>query len=64
MLIRAALVAAIVVVVEGPLRFAVYAVILQRSRRTCPQFFDGPACAAAIAACLEEYQRELTAGAG
>jgi len=47
--------------VQAPLRFAAYALMLRRSRREHPQLFDGHAAAAAVAACLAEYERELTA---
>jgi hypothetical protein len=47
--------------VQAPLRFAAYALMLRRSRRAYPQLFDGHAAAAAVAACLDEYQRELAA---
>jgi hypothetical protein len=47
--------------VQAPLRFAAYAVMLRRSRRECPQLFDGHAAAAAVAACLAEYEREPAA---
>ena len=45
--------------VQAPLRFTAYALMLRRSRRAYPQLFDGHAAAAAVAACLDEYQREL-----
>jgi hypothetical protein len=44
--------------VQAPLRFAAYALMLRRSRRVYPQLFDGHAAAAAVAACLAEYERE------
>lgn len=47
--------------VQAPLRLTAYAVMLRRSRRAYPQLFDGQAAAAAVAACLDEYQRELAA---
>ena len=47
--------------VQAPLRFAAYALMLRRSRRAYPQLFDGHAAAAAVAACLDEYERELAA---
>ncbi|HEY2319004.1 MAG TPA: hypothetical protein VGH67_11950 [Solirubrobacteraceae bacterium] len=47
--------------VQAPLRFTAYALMLRRSRRECPQLFDGQAAAAAVAACLAEYERELAA---
>jgi hypothetical protein len=47
--------------VQAPLRFTAYALMLRRSRRAYPQLFDGPAAAAAVAACLAEYERELAA---
>ena len=47
--------------VQAPLRFAAYALMLRRSRRHCPQLFDGHAAAAAVAACLAEYEREPAA---
>jgi hypothetical protein len=46
-------------VVQAPLRFAAYAVMLRRSRRECPQLFDGHAAAAAVAACRADYERVL-----
>lgn len=48
-------------IVQAPLRLAAYALMLRRSRRAYPQLFDGHAAAAAVAACLDEYQRELVA---
>lgn len=60
-MIKTAATVAIVAAVETPLRLAVYVLILRRSRRTCPQLFDGPACAAAVALCVEEYRRERPA---
>jgi hypothetical protein len=47
--------------VQAPLRFAAYALMLRRSRRECPHLFDGHAAAAAVAACLAEYEREPAA---
>jgi len=47
--------------VQAPLRCTAYALILRRSRRAYPQLFDGHAAAAAVAACLDEYERELAA---
>jgi hypothetical protein len=47
--------------VQAPLRFTAYALMLRRSRRAYPQLFDGHAAAAAVAACLAEYERELAA---
>ena len=47
--------------VQAPVRFAAYALMLRRSRHAYPQLFDGHAAAAAVAACLDEYQRELAA---
>ena len=47
--------------VQAPLRFAAYALMLRRSRRAYPQLFDGHAAAAAVAACLAEYEREPAA---
>jgi hypothetical protein len=47
--------------VQAPVRFAAYALMLRRSRRAYPQLFDGHAAAAAVAACLDEYQRGLGA---
>ena len=47
--------------VQAPLRLAAYALMLRRSRRECPQLFDGRAAAAAVAACLAEYEREPVA---
>lgn len=47
--------------VQAPLRLTAYALILRRSRRAYPQLFDGHAAAAAVAACLDEYQREPAA---
>ena len=44
--------------VQAPLRFTAYALMLRRSRRAYPQLFDGHAAAAAVAACLDEYERE------
>jgi hypothetical protein len=61
MLIKAAAGVVIAAAVQAPVRFAVYVLALRSLRGTCPQLFDGPACAAAIAACIDEYQRELAA---
>ena len=47
--------------VQAPLRFTAYALMLRRSRRECPQLFDSHAAAASVAACLAEYERELAA---
>lgn len=47
--------------VQAPVRFAAYALMLRRSRHAYPQLFDGHAAAAAVAACLDEYQREPAA---
>ena len=47
--------------VQAPLRFAAYALMLRRSRRAYPQLFDGHAAAVAVAACLAEYEREPAA---
>lgn len=47
--------------VQAPLRFTAYALMLRRSRRAYPQLFDGHAAAAAVAACLAEYEREPAA---
>jgi hypothetical protein len=47
--------------VQAPLRFAAYVLMLRRSRRAYPQLFDGHAAAVAVAACLDEYERELVA---
>ena len=61
MLIKATVTVAIGAVVQAPMRLTVYVLVLRRLRRTCPQLFDGATCAAAVAACLDEYQRELAA---
>ena len=57
--LAAAVVAA--ALVQAPLRFSAYALMLRRSRRAYPQLFDGHAAAAAVAACLAEYEREPAA---
>jgi hypothetical protein len=57
--IKLAAAVATAALVQGPLRLAAYALMLRRSRRAYPQLFDGHAAAAAVAACLDEYQREL-----
>ena len=59
MLTKAAAAVATVALVQAPVRLAGDVLILRRLRRVCPQLFDGPACAAAVAACVDEYQREL-----
>lgn len=59
MLIKAAAVVTTVALLQDPMRLAADVLIWRRVRRICPQLFDGPACAAAVAACLDEYQREL-----
>jgi glycine cleavage system pyridoxal-binding protein P len=61
MLVKAAVTVLTVALVQAPVRLATDVVILRLARRTCPELFDGPACAAAVAACLDEYQRELAA---
>ena len=58
MLVKATVAVVIFAVIQAPVRLAIYAAILWRSRRVAPQLFDGPACAAAVAACLDDYQRE------
>jgi hypothetical protein len=57
--VKAVVAVATVALVQAPVRLATDLLVLRRLRRTCPQLFDGPACAAAVAACLDEYQREL-----
>ncbi len=47
-----------VALVQAPARVAAEALVLRRLRRGCPEMFDGHACAAVIAACIDEYQRE------
>jgi hypothetical protein len=59
MLVKAAVAVAAVALVQAPVRVAADVLILRHCRHSCPQLFDGPACAAAVAACLDEYQREL-----
>jgi glycine cleavage system pyridoxal-binding protein P len=59
MLLKAAAVVTTMALVQNPMRLAADVLIWRRVRRLCPQLFDGPACAAAVAACLDEYQREL-----
>ena len=59
MLIKAAAVVTTMALVQDPMRLVADVLIWRRVRRICPQLFDGPACAAAVAACLDEYQREL-----
>jgi hypothetical protein len=59
MLTKAAAAVATVALVQSPVRLVADVLILRRFRRVCAQLFDGPACAAAVAACVEEYQREL-----
>lgn len=61
MVVKAAVALVTVALVIDPVRLAISALILRRLRRTCPQLFDGPACAAAVAACLDMYRRELAA---
>ena len=61
MLTRATIAVVMVAAVQAPVRFATYALRLRRLRRACPEMFDGRACAEAIAACIDEYQREIAA---
>ena len=50
-----------IAVVQAPIRLAGYALALRRLRRSCPEMFDGHACAEVITTCIAEYQRELAA---
>jgi hypothetical protein len=59
LLIRLAAVVMTMALVQDPMRLAADVLIWRHVRRVCPQLFDGPACAAAVAACLDEYRREL-----
>ncbi len=59
MLVKASVAVVTVVLMQDPVRLATEVLILRSLRRTCPQLFDGPGCAAAVAACLDEYEREL-----
>jgi hypothetical protein len=57
MLVKTALGIAILTVAHAPVRLLASVMVLRRSRRACPELFDGRICAAAVAACVEEYQR-------
>lgn len=59
MLVKAAVAVATVALVQAPVRVAADVLILRRFRHVCPELFDGPACALAVAACLDEYRCEL-----
>jgi hypothetical protein len=61
MLTKATVAVVTVAVVQAPIRFATYALMLRRLRHTRPEMFDGHACAEVIAACIDEYQHELAA---
>lgn len=61
MLTKATVAIVTVALVQAPARIVTEALVLRRLRRSCPEMFDGPACSAVIAACLEEYRRELAA---
>jgi hypothetical protein len=61
MLTKATVAVVAVAVVQAPVRFATYALVLRRLRHTCPEMFDGRVCAEVIAACIDEYQHELAA---
>jgi hypothetical protein len=62
MLVKTALGLAIFAVAQAPVRLLASVMVLRRSRRTCPELFDGQVCAAAVAACVEEYQRAMSSG--
>jgi hypothetical protein len=62
MLVKTALGIAILAVAQAPVRLLASVMLLRRSRRACPELFDGRVCAAAVAACVEEYQRTLACG--
>ena len=57
MLVKTALGIAILTVAQAPVRLLASVMVLRHSRRACPELFDGRICAAAVAACVEEYQR-------
>jgi hypothetical protein len=62
MLVKTALGLAILAVAQAPVRLLASVMVLRHSRRTCPELFDGRICAAAVAACVEEYQSTLVVG--
>jgi hypothetical protein len=49
-----------IAVMQAPARVATEALVLRRLRRLCPEMFDGRSAAAVVAACVEDYRRELT----
>jgi hypothetical protein len=57
MLVKTALGIAILTVAQAPVRLLASVMVLRHSRRACPELFDGRVCAAAVAACVEEYRR-------
>jgi hypothetical protein len=60
MLLKGTLGIAILAVAQAPVRLLASVLVLRRSRRLRPDLFDGRVCAAAVAACVEEYQRTLS----
>ncbi|HWE10831.1 MAG TPA: hypothetical protein VG325_15880 [Solirubrobacteraceae bacterium] len=58
-LVRAGATVATVALLQAPARIATYVLLLRRLRETNPELFDGAACRKSIAACLDEYEREL-----
>ena len=63
MLAKTAVAVVMVALVQAPARVATSALFLRRMRRTMPELFDGAACKAAIAVCLDEYKREVVSRA-
>jgi hypothetical protein len=59
MLVKTVVGLAILAIAQAPVRLLASVMVLRRSRRACPELFDGRVCAAAVAACIEEYQRTL-----
>jgi hypothetical protein len=59
MLTKTTLAVVAVALVQAPARIATEALVLRRLRRSCPELFDGHACAAVIEDCIDEYRREL-----
>jgi hypothetical protein len=59
MLVKTALGLAILAVAPAPVSLLASVMLLRRSRRICPELFDSRVCAAAVAACVEEYQRTV-----
>jgi hypothetical protein len=44
---------------QAPARIATEALVLRRLRKSCPELFDGHVAAEVVAACLDEYRREV-----